>query len=118
MAGFLISNKTTRLLSDFKTGIHVILFFICVYILVQRRKKLQMVMLGVVVAMFILATVDIAFTWHVILQHTTSLYTGDSVALMHRIYPKFLCFFVNKSVLFKLCILVLAYHLTGDKFLC
>ena len=88
---------------------HVILFLICVYLLVRRRGKQQIMILMVAVVMFILATADIAVSWNVMLQDTTSLYTGNTTTLLQRLYPKFLFYIVNKSVFFKLCNSILTY---------
>lgn len=90
---------------------HVILFLICVYILVRRRArgKQRIMILMVAVVMFILATADIAVSWNVLLQDTTSLYTGNTTTLLERLYPKFLLYIVNKSVFFKLCNSILTY---------
>ncbi|KAF8816441.1 hypothetical protein BYT27DRAFT_6446554 [Phlegmacium glaucopus] len=97
---FLPSLLLGFLVESLLYGMHAILFFICVYILVRRRRrrKLQMAMLGAIVVTFILATADIAVSWSITLRHTTSLYTGDSAALLHRLYPKFLFFIVNNLI--------------------
>jgi len=57
-----------------------------------------MAMLGAAVIMFILATVDVGFSWNIMLRHTPSLYTGDSTSLLHRIYPKFLFYIANNLI--------------------
>lgn len=89
---------------------HAILFFICVHILVQRQRILQMVMLGAIVVMFILATADIGISWNITLRHTTSLYTGDVTTLEHRLYAKYLLYVVNKLVFFELRKWILTYY--------
>jgi len=77
-----------------------------------------MVMLGAIVVMFVLATVDIGISWNIMFQHTSSLYMGASIKLLDRMYPKFLLYIVNKSVWFKICNWILTHLLTMDKFYC
>ncbi|KAF8956604.1 hypothetical protein BDZ97DRAFT_1851135, partial [Flammula alnicola] len=79
-------------------GMHTIIFFLCVRVLLQQKRRLRMIMLVAVVIMFMLATADLAITWNIILQHTQILYSGDSSKLLTAIYPKFIIFLINKSV--------------------
>ena len=51
---------------------------------------------AVAAVMFILATADIGISWNVLLRHTTSLYTGNTITVLRMFYPKFLFYTINK----------------------
>ncbi|EAU86945.2 hypothetical protein CC1G_09802 [Coprinopsis cinerea okayama7 len=68
-------------------GVHLILFLICVYFLVARKMRLQWLMLSGVIAMFLLATADIGFSFHTILKQTQSI-----------VFPKFVIYVTNNSI--------------------
>jgi len=79
-------------LETFLYGLYVILFAICVYVL-WRKKTLSWVLLASAVAMFALATADIAYTYYLIfgklLQGTLGL---------NELRPKFWLYVTNKCV--------------------
>jgi hypothetical protein len=81
-----------------RLGIHLVIFFLCVRVLLPRRRKIQRVMLGAVVIMFLLATFDVAVSWRLFLRHTPVLYTGTSATFLQAVHPKIIIHLINKSV--------------------
>lgn len=81
-----------------RIGIHFVIFCLCVRVLLPRRRKIQRMMLGAVVVMFLLATLDVAMSWRLFLRHTPVLYTGTSATFLQAVYPKIIIHLVNKSV--------------------
>lgn len=53
-------------------------------------------MLGAVIAMYLLATIDTAVSWHLILRRTALLYDGDSFTFLRVVYPKIVIHIINK----------------------
>jgi len=57
-----------------------------------------MMMLAAVIVMFILATVDVAISWNLLLRHTKWLYSSDIGTVYKAVYPKFLLYLVNNVI--------------------
>lgn len=57
----------------FLYGLYFILFFICLYVLLQRNKTIHWIFLASAVAMFSIATADIAYTYYLVFG---KLFTG------------------------------------------
>ncbi len=53
-------------------------------------------MLGAIITMYILATVDIAVSWHLILRRTALLYDSDSFTFLRVVYPKIVLHLIIK----------------------
>ena len=53
-------------------------------------------MLGAIITMYILATIDIAVSWHLILRRTTLLYDSDSFTFLRVVYPKIVIHLIIK----------------------
>ncbi|KAG2004484.1 hypothetical protein CC2G_003037 [Coprinopsis cinerea AmutBmut pab1-1] len=79
-------------------GVHLILFLICVYFLVARKMRLQWLMLSGVIAMFLLATADIGFSFHTILKQTQSIVRGTTLTFLRKVFPKFVIYVTNNSI--------------------
>ena len=79
-----------------RAGIHFVLFCICLRILLPLRRKFQRIMLGAIITMYILATIDIAVSWHLILRRTTLLYDSDSFTFLRVVYPKIVIHLIIK----------------------
>jgi len=80
------------------TGIHVILFAICVSLLLSRKMRLKYPMLAGITAMFALSIADIAFSWRVILLAPQTMVVGDTISFMMKAYPKFYIFVTNNLI--------------------
>ncbi|KAF9483248.1 hypothetical protein BDN70DRAFT_874121 [Pholiota conissans] len=76
-------------------GIHLVIFCLCVRVLLPRRRKLQRMMLGAIIVMFILATIDVAMSWRLFLGHTHFLYGGTSATFLRAVQPKIIIHLVN-----------------------
>ncbi|KAF8994030.1 hypothetical protein BDQ17DRAFT_1367413 [Cyathus striatus] len=82
---------------------HVILFVMCVYVLVQRntrRKqgKLRKYMLGAASISFILATADIGVSISMGTRDIDKLINGNTLWFIKKIYPKFLFHLINNMI--------------------
>lgn len=79
---------------------HVILFFICLFILVVRKKAAQLVILGAITIMFALATADTGLSFRFAL-HDLPLYHRQEIngqTILKDILPKAPLFVTNKYV--------------------
>jgi hypothetical protein len=79
-------------------GVQLVLFSICAFILIKRRKPSQLVLLLVVTIMFVLATVDLSMSFRMVASDLPAALRDDitvSVALSH-IYPKNPLYVTNK----------------------
>ncbi|KAF8186648.1 hypothetical protein BJ912DRAFT_457399 [Pholiota molesta] len=79
-------------------GVHLVIFFLCVRVLLPRRRKIQRMMLGAVVIMFLLATFDVAVSWRLFLRHTPVLYTGTSATFLQAVHPKIIIHLINNLI--------------------
>jgi len=95
-------------------GIHVVLFFACVYFLVVRHLRLQWLMLSGVVAMFFLTTGDIGFTFFVATQQTKVLYIGTTGTFLREVFPKF-TIYVTNNLISSLLMVARFYVVWGQK---
>ncbi|KAG2004488.1 hypothetical protein CC2G_003041 [Coprinopsis cinerea AmutBmut pab1-1] len=79
-------------------GIHAVLFIICVYFLLVRTIRLQWTMLSGIVIMFLLATADVAFSFHTLLGRTHVVIRGTTLTFLERVYPKYLIYVTNNFI--------------------
>jgi len=89
------SSWTDFSIPQFETflyGLYVILFAICVYVL-RRKKMLSWILLASAVAMFALASADIAYTYYLIFGKLTKGTLG-----IKDLRPKFWLYVTNKCV--------------------
>ena len=85
-------------LTIYGVGIHFVLFWICVCILLMRRNPAQLVVFFSVVVMFALATADIFFSFRLVIRDIPAVFKGnmDVNVLNAHIYPKNPLFVTNK----------------------
>ncbi|KJA25145.1 hypothetical protein HYPSUDRAFT_85624 [Hypholoma sublateritium FD-334 SS-4] len=95
-------------------GIHFVIFCLCLRILLPLRRKFQRMMLGAVIAMYLLATIDTAVSWHLILRRTAILYDSDSFTFLRIIYPKIVIHLINILISDSL-LLIRCYVVWGRK---
>lgn len=82
----------------FSTGVHLVLYCICAYTLVKRRKSTQLVILSAVTVMFALTTTDIAISFRLLLRDLPAVvkHDMDPLTALNRAYPKTPLFIANK----------------------
>ena len=85
-------NASAPQLETFLYGLYAILFAICVYVL-WRKKTLPWVLLASAVAMFALATADIAYTYYLLFGKIMQGNLG-----LNELRPKFWLYVTNKCV--------------------
>jgi len=79
-------------------GMHVILFVMGSSVLIKKGGRAQIVSLWAMTIMFGLATADVAFSYHVLLNHTDEILAGDSLGFLMMVYPKFLIHLINNLI--------------------
>lgn len=74
-------------------GIYFILFFICVYLLLWKKRPLRWVLLVSAIIMFSLATADIIYTYHLVFNRLL-----PRRLTFTELFPKYMLFVTNKYV--------------------
>lgn len=77
-------------------GVQLVLFCICAYVLIKRRRPSQLVLLLVVTIMFSLATVDLAISFRMIVDDLPTVADSDSSVALAHLYPKNPLYVTNK----------------------
>lgn len=77
---------------------HVILFVMASSVLIKKGGRTQILSLWAMTIMLGLATADVGFSYHVVLNHTDEILAGDSLGFLMMVYPKFLIHLINKWV--------------------
>ncbi|KAF9465907.1 hypothetical protein BDZ94DRAFT_275572 [Collybia nuda] len=78
-------------------GIHLVLYFLCVFILIKHRKKSQLFILSAITIMFALTTADVAISFRFLLHDIPRVIKHEMNILMAllRAYPKTPFFITN-----------------------
>lgn len=79
-------------------GVHLILFGICIFLLVNKSLRLQNLMLGGLCAMFVLSTADIALTWKFLVKEPEGMVKGTTLTFLKKLFPKFMIFVTNNLI--------------------
>lgn len=80
------------------SGVHLVLYCICTYTLVKRRKSTQLVILFAITVMFALTTADIAISFRLLLDDLPAVvkHEMDLLTALNRANPKTPLFITNK----------------------
>ncbi|KAF8994031.1 hypothetical protein BDQ17DRAFT_1367415 [Cyathus striatus] len=95
---FLHSLNTAFLAETLLYGVHVVLFFICIFILVSHRRTTQPFLLVAIVTMFMLSTADIAVSFRVILRDVPLVFNQALDTVFSHTYPKGPIFVANNFI--------------------
>lgn len=81
-------------------GVHLVLFFICFYILFTRRNPTQLIILSSITVMFALATADLVVSYLFILRDVPAVlrFERNVEDVITHINPKSPIFVTNKYV--------------------
>lgn len=77
----------------FLYGIYFILFFICAYLLLRKKRPLRWVLLASAIIMFFLATADIIYTYHLVFNKLLA-----NKLTFAELFPKYMLFVTNNAL--------------------
>lgn len=84
--------------ADVLTGIHIVLFCICVYTLSTRRNPAHLIILGFIVVMVAISVADIGLTYRLVLRDLPAVlkFQRTATSAIARVLPKGHLYVTNK----------------------